>query len=123
MHDRSRKHAFVVEGKFDLYGKGQPSSSGAAEVRALIIRHGGTLMDEVDVGTDFVIMGPRPDRPPRLPEDASVQVRQAYQERLKKHQRYFDVKQKALDLRIPILNTNRFLDLIGFTPARRLGNR
>ena len=122
-YDRGRTYSFVVEGEFDLYGKGRPSPSGAAEVRALVTRHGGSLVDEVDVRTDFVIMGTKPDRPPRLPEDAPVQVRQTYQEQLKKYQRYSDVKQKALDLRIPVLNTNRFLDLIGFTPARRLEQR
>lgn len=112
--DRARTVRFVVVGLFDIYGTRKPDVQGAQEVKDLILRSGGTLQEEVTPDTDYLVVGLEP-APPAKPAPGETapppspeieKAREAYR--------------KALDAAgkgIRILNTNRFLDLIGFNPA------
>ena len=117
--DRTRTYKFVVEGEFDLYGTGRPDPLGNEKIRSLIKRFGGKVLDSVSVDTDFVVMGDEPQRPPTPGEDAPPAVWQIYKNKLKEYNHYQQVKEMAISLRIPILNTNRFLAFTGYVPKIR----
>lgn len=115
--DTQRRYTFVVEGRFDLRGAGQPSPQDAKEVRLLISRFGGEVVDQIGVQTDFVVLGDEPARPPRPPDSAQETVWAVYQGQMQEFSRYQEVKEAAMNMHIPILNTNRFLALVGYSPA------
>ena len=117
--DAQRKYTFVVEGLYDLYGTGQATTVGRQEVILLIRKFGGTVAEEVDIAVDYVVMG----EPPRMPEfmaEGTEEDRARFQREKEAFERYQRTKQKAMQIGIPILNTNRFLDLVGYTPVRTL---
>jgi len=118
--DKTRTYTFVVEGVFDLHGTGRATLAGATAVKGLIRNYGGKVVDEVVVNTDYVVLGEELPKPVEPSQDAPPQVRKAYEENLKIWQRYNDVKKRAIELRIPVLNSNRFLDYIGQMPEKRL---
>jgi len=116
--DPNLVYKFVVEGEFDLQGTGQPTEAGAKTVKALIKRFGGKVVNELNVDTDFVVIGTEPPRPPKPAETAPPQVWQVYQEQMKVYRHYNDIKAAAVSLHIPVLNTNRFLAFIGYTAPK-----
>jgi len=118
--DASRTYIFVVEGVFDLHGTGKATLAGTEAVKALIANYGGKVSDEVTVNTDYVVLGNEMPKPVEPGPDAPPQVRQAYEDNLKIWQRYNDVRRRAIELKIPVLNANRFLDYIGQMPEKRL---
>ena len=120
VYDPVRKYRFVVEGEFDLHGKNNPTRDGTKEVRLLIHQFGGVLAKEVGVDSDFVIMGEPPKRPAKPDENAPPQVRAVYDDLMKIYDRYFAVQRLAQSLRIPLLNTNRFIAFMGYVPVEKL---
>jgi len=114
--DPTRTYRFAVEGYFDLHGTGRASATGAEEIKTLIRRYGGEVTDELDVQTDFLVLGYKPyiSEPGR---NASPQEIAAYNARKSTLQSYERAKARALELNIPILSTNKFLSLIGYSPA------
>ena len=119
--DRTRTYTFVVEGAFDLYDTGRPSRENARDVEVLIQRFGGKVSDKVDIDTDFIVLGQEPLRPPKPPDVAPPQVFQVYQDQMKIYEQYEQVKRAAAALQIPLLNANRFLAFIGYTPTKAGG--
>jgi hypothetical protein len=118
--DPTRTHIFVVAGNFDLHGAGMPTPGGAEEVRTLIRQFGGKLADEVDINTDFVILGEKPvskEEPPGL----DPQARQVFREQAKAIEHFDQIQNRASELHIPMLNTNRFLAFVGYAPIRSGG--
>jgi hypothetical protein len=115
--DAQRRYTFVVEGQFDLRGAGRPSPEDAKEVRLLINRFGGEVVDQIGVQTDFVVLGEEPARPPRPSDSAQETVWAVYHSKMEEFTRYREVKEAAMNMHIPILNTNRFLAFIGYSPA------
>jgi len=47
-------------------------------------------------------------------------MRDIYEATLRQRDEYLEVKQEAIDLRLRILNTNRFLERIGYVPVKTL---
>ncbi|MCK4275184.1 MAG: hypothetical protein KAX78_01635 [Phycisphaerae bacterium] len=119
--DPTRTYTFVVEGYFDLHGTQRPSALGTEEVKTLIRRHGGKIIDELNIQTDFLVLGSDPVRPlkPR-PEDPPATLA-VYTERKKTYDNYNSVKTQAQEMNVPILTTNKFLSFIGYSPTRGLG--
>jgi len=111
-----RKNVFVVQGLFDLHGTGTATRIGADQVRDVIIKAGGIVADEVGYQTDYVVLGEEPIKPSRPEEDAPTTAQQAYQKQLRRYKEYQNIKEQAAALRIPILNTNRFILLTGYEP-------
>jgi hypothetical protein len=114
--DVLRQYTFVVEGEFDLHGRGEATQDGAKEVRLLIQRFGGKNAKEVEIDTDFVVMGEAPLRPAKPKESAPPQVWEIYRKQVEIFDRYHGVRQLAQSLRIPILNASRFIAFMGYTP-------
>ncbi len=117
-YDAIRTYTFVVDGQFDLYGTGRASRQGAQEVRQLIRRYGADVADELGVNVDFVVLGEEPPRPVKPPETAAPSAWKIYQDQLARYQAYRNVKQQAQQMEIPVLNTNRFLAYMGYSPTK-----
>ncbi len=114
-YDPQRTFVFVVDGQFDLRGRGEVSSEDVKEVKLLIQQYGGQIADQVDVRTDFVVLGTEPVRPERPSENAPETVRAVYEARRREFNRYQETLEAAKNMHVPILNTNRFLALIGYS--------
>ncbi|MCP4377263.1 MAG: hypothetical protein GY794_13940 [bacterium] len=117
--DPTHQPVFVVEGRFDLSGKGRLTETGTREVIALIKRSGGKVTDKLTVDVDFVVMGPEPIRPPKLEDDAPGPVKKARELRMEEYNSWRGVLDKAISLNVPKLNTKRFLTLTGYEAVRR----
>ena len=119
--DRVRTFKFLVVGSFDLYGTGKPDENGARIVKQLLEQFGGELTDKLGpVDTDFVVMGAEPARPAPPREDAQLSEWDNYERKMKVYQEYQNILREAQRLNIPILNTNRLLNLTGYLPERTL---
>jgi hypothetical protein len=117
--DRARK--FVVVGLFDIYGTRAPDAPGAEEVKLLIQRYGGIIQDEVTTDTDYVVMGEEPAGSKAPPEGATAAPPSPEVEKIK--DAYKKARDGAIQYKIPFLNTNRFLNLIGFDPSVTTGGK
>ncbi|MCJ7544755.1 MAG: hypothetical protein MUP47_09380 [Phycisphaerae bacterium] len=114
-YDPQRTFVFVVDGQFDLRGKGEASSEDVKDVKLLIQQYGGQIADQVDVRTDFVVLGTQPQRPEKPSENAAQTVWAAYEARRREFNRDQETLEAAKNMHVPILNTNRFLALIGYS--------
>lgn len=113
VYDTTSVHKFVVEGDFDLYGRGRPDPLGKDRIKALIRRWGATVADDVTVDVDCVVMGSAPISPTKPATDAPPQEWEIYREAMRRYQHYHDVKEAARKLRITIMNTTQFLAYSG----------
>ena len=86
----------------------------------LIKRAGGKVAEELDVYTDFLVLGVEPTRPSEPGAEAPETAQDAYREAFRVWQRYQDMLNKAAKYQILALNTTRFLALIGYDPQRKL---
>lgn len=118
--DATRTYTFVVEGRFDLYGASRPSVLSGKQVKALIQKFRGVVAEQLTPQTDFVVMGTAPAQPTKPKDDAEDSEKVVYEEQMKVYKRYTQVRDAAVRMRIPVLNANRFLALVGYTPQRTL---
>ncbi|RKY26166.1 MAG: hypothetical protein DRP83_04870 [Planctomycetota bacterium] len=115
-HQASRVRVFVVAGVFDLHATGQATSRDAEEVKNVIRQAGGKVAPKITVQTDYVVLGVEPAKPIAPADDALEATRKAYQRQLKQYNDYVALKTQAKTMGIPILNTNRFIELTGYKP-------
>ena len=113
VYDRTQKYNFVVYGDFDMDNDGRSSPGDAEVIRRLITQWGGNVVNEVNVNTDFVVMGIEPKVEAAPPQDDAV-AQAAYQRAVQELDRYLAVRTNAVSLNIPILNQNRFLNFVGY---------
>ena len=118
--DENRQYTFLVKGQFDIQGSGEATDEGRDQVIALIRQFGGKVVNDVDVDVDFVVLGPEPAIPAEPDKDMPATMRDIYEATLRQRDEYLQVKQEAIDLRLRILNTNRFLERIGYVPVKTL---
>lgn len=115
VYDPNTTYKFYVFGKFDLDRNNVPTAQDTDVVKRLITQWGGELTTDIDVNTDFIVMGNEPVVPNLTKDEEAdpllVQKRAQAQQDLNQ---YLDVINKARDLHIPILNQNRFLYFIGY---------
>jgi hypothetical protein len=117
VYDRHIKPKFFVYGDFDMSGNGLASSTDAGVVRRLISQWGGELVNEINVDTDFVIMGKEPKVPtgdPNNPIDAKNM-----EEAKAKFDAYQNVRGLAVNYSVPIMNLDRFLYYCGYFDLRK----
>ena len=115
-YDRNKTYKFVVAGLFDLRGTGKPSDDGTKEVKDLIRRAGGKIVDELDYDVDFLVLGDEPVAPPLAydnPQAAAV-----YEQQMLAVEQYQKVKSAAANMPAFVLNGNRFLTLTGYMPDK-----
>jgi hypothetical protein len=116
--DSLRSYNMLVEGNFDLNATGEATPVGNKAIKELIRRYGGHLVKDLSIETDFVILGDAPIKP-KKPEDSDpAESWELYQERLKDFNRYQQIKDAASGMKIPVISSRRFLDLIGYVPTK-----
>lgn len=114
----SRTHVFVVAGDFDLHNTGRATKHDAEEVRNTIRQAGGKIATKLSIRTDYVVMGAKPPKPTAPAEDALPANQKIYQRQMRRYNDYLALEKKAKDLGIPVLNTNRFLQMTGYKPQQ-----
>lgn len=112
VYDRQNSYVFRVIGEFDVDGDGSPDTDGAAIVETLIKRWGGRVVSDLEVQTDFLVVGTEPYTPPQ-PDGSDQAAMALYQEMLKKKTDYMQEQSRAMSLSVPILSHKRFLFLLG----------
>ncbi|MGH7214304.1 MAG: hypothetical protein ACREIT_06030, partial [Tepidisphaeraceae bacterium] len=106
---------FVVFGNFDMDQNNVATPGDAEIVKRLVTQWGGNLQDQVNVDTDFLVLGKEPVLPIFTPEeldDASNKAK--YDAAVREADEYTELRGKAQQLNIPILNQNRFLYYVGY---------
>ena len=115
VYDKNTRYKFVVFGNFDLARVGKAQPQDAEVIKRLITQWGGDVTNEINVDTDFVVLGAEPQIPDFTKDDLNDPVNKAkFDEATADASAYDDIKEKAKDLRIPILNQNRFLYFCGY---------
>jgi len=121
IYDPNVKWNFRVYGEFDVDGNGVATTAEAEVVKRLVKAWGGRITDQLNFDTDFLVIGREPQLPRYSKEEIeksptlALEMKQA-EAKLKE---YDDIKQKALQLHIPVLNQNRFLYLVGYYDQAR----
>lgn len=115
--DSKVPNTFVVVGQFDLDGDGVIDINGNEKVTNLIRSWGGIVTETLDINTDFVVLGAEPEITGK-PSDAEVSLDplalDRYNQAIETATEYKAVRDKAAGLSIPVFNTERFKNLIGY---------
>ncbi len=114
VYDPHTKYNFYVFGNFDLAGNGRPNPNDTNFIKQLVTQWGGKLIDQVNVDTDFVVLGAEPVLPTFSKDDLTPENQDKLQKAQDALDKYQAVVQAAKDLHIPILNQNRFLYYVGY---------
>lgn len=116
VYDRNTRYNFVVHGSFDLDRNRIATPADAEVIRRLVTQWGGQVQQQVNVNTDFVVMGAEPQLPEYSDEDLrNDPILAARMAEAEQQLRDFEaVRDRAIELNIPILNQNRFLYLVGY---------
>jgi hypothetical protein len=119
IYDPSKVYTFLVYGNFDANGDGVATPGEADDIRAMITAWGGKVTDELTGNVDFLVLGQRPQLPPKPRADDPPAVVGEYIRLDTLAQRYDRLLEQATSTSMPILNENRLYTLIG----RRAGSR
>lgn len=115
VYDPHTKYNFVVYGKFDLDHNGVATAQDADVIKRLIAQWGGKVVDQINVDTDFIVLGKEPTIPTfSTDEEQDPIIQQKIAAAKKEVQDYQKVLQQASELHIPIMNQNRFLYFCGY---------
>jgi len=115
VYDRNTKYNLVVYGDFDLGQTGKAKKGDQQKIGALVTEWGGHVQKDIDVDTDFVVMGAEPKIDHFSDEDLNDPLnRQMQQNEKAAYDAYQAVLEKAEKLGIPIMNQNRFLYFCGY---------
>jgi hypothetical protein len=115
VYDVNTKYKFFVYGDFDLAHTGKPTPADAVAIKRLITQWGGLVVNDITADTDFVVLGGEPVINAYTKDDLEDPLIKAkYQAEQQNAAAYDEVRGKALDYKIPILNQNRFLYLVGY---------
>ena len=110
------KFNFVVFGDFDLTGEGMPAPNGKSQIETLVKNWGGNIQQNVDITTNFVILGEKPLVPAQKPDPATSAplVVENYDRKVAANEKWTKLHDWAAAHTIPIMNTQTFLTGIGY---------
>jgi hypothetical protein len=115
VYDRNTKYNLVVYGDFDLSQSGKPKAGDAQKIKALITDWGGQVQKNIDVDTDFVVMGAEPKVEQFTTDELNDPLnKQTQDEEKAAYDAYQAELEKAQKLGIPVMNQNRFLYFCGY---------
>jgi hypothetical protein len=115
VYDRNTKYNMVVYGDFDLSQSGKPKAGDAQKIKALITDWGGQVQKNIDVDTDFVVMGAEPKVDQFTADELNDPLnKQTQDEEKAAYDAYQAELEKAEKLGIPVMNQNRFLYFCGY---------
>jgi len=115
--DSDKTNVFVVAGGFDLNGDGNIDDEAADKIKALIVKWGGKVADEISIDTDFLVLGTTPTvrkKPTFEQMEVDPMAMEKYEASLKKLTSYKEIQARAQTLSIPVFNLERFLYFIGY---------
>jgi hypothetical protein len=113
--DPNVTYRFYVYGDFDIDNTGQPSLGDRRRIESMVSKFGAVVTPELSYEVDYLVLGAEPELPAPLPADTlDPELIAAHVAATSKYQRYQQLIGDARQLRIPILNQNRFLALVGF---------
>lgn len=115
VYDPNYRFKFLIHGRYDVDQDGRPSEAEAEYLRSLVKEWGGSIVigEEIPGDLDFLVLGVEPPRPSPLPPDANDQQLADYIKRVQAFDTYQRLFRQATEAQIPVLNSNRFLVLIG----------
>lgn len=119
VYDPNKVYTFVMTGNFDADRNGIATAEETPKIEAMIKSWGGKVVTEIGPEVDFVLMGERPVMPAQPADNAPREVFLDFVRREDAVKAYDNMYQAAIRASIPVLNENRFYNLIGRTPARR----
>jgi hypothetical protein len=115
VYDPNVKYKFYVWGEFDINYTGTTSGADKKRVQAMVSEWGGRLADKMDYDVDFLVLGIPPELPQPPPAGTvDPALLTAYAEKRKIWDEYQRLVAEAAELRVPKLNQNRFLDMVGY---------
>lgn len=112
--DPNRVFTFHVFGQFDLDYDDEVDEDGTEQVRSMVRRFNGELAETMGFSTDYLVLGVEPELPIRPDDELDLIKMNEYKVQLENYQAYQDRIAEATELGIPVLNQNRFLDLVGY---------
>ncbi len=113
--DPTVTYQFYVYGDFDLENTGQPSLSDRKRIEAMVSKFGAVVAPALSYEVDYLVLGAEPELPAPLPPDTlDPELIAANVAARRKYETYQQLIGDAKQLRIPVLNQNRFLALVGF---------
>lgn len=119
IYDPSKVYTFLVYGNFDANGDGIATEGEIESVKAMIAGWGGRTTDELSGDVDFLVLGQRPQLPPRPAAGQPDAILTEFIRLDGKVQRYNQLQQQATSTSLPVLNENRLYTLIGRRPGLR----
>jgi hypothetical protein len=115
VYDPNTKYNFFVYGDFDLADTGRPEAADEKVIERLVTQWGANLVSDLNVNTDFVVLGKEPTLPNYTKEkQQNPQIADKMAKAQAAIDKYQELRQTARDLHIPILNQNRFLYYVGY---------
>lgn len=122
VYDPNKVFTFFVYGDFDIEFDG--GENDISRIKGLVTEWGAELaelrLDEeglpmLSPSIDFIVLGRQPEFPEEPgDENFDPEVIQAWQAKVREYEIYQAVLDDAKLLRIPVLNQNRFIDLVGY---------
>jgi len=115
VYDPDKTYRFHIYGNFDLNGDGRSTEAERTTVESMVRSWGGIVSESLSYEVDYLVLGDEPPLPETLPPDVIDPVliqRNVEQQRV--YEQYQSLKTEATSLRIPVLNQNRFLSLVGY---------
>lgn len=113
--DPTVTYQFYVYGDFDIDNTGEASLSDRKRIEAMVGKFGAVVAPELSYEVDYLVLGAEPDLPPPLPADTlDPEIIAANVAARRKYEVYQQLVGEAKELRIPVLNQNRFLALVGY---------
>jgi hypothetical protein len=114
VYDPHTRYNFFVYGNFDLANNGRPNPADAEVIKRLVTQWGGKLIDQINVDTDFVVLGAEPVLPTFTKDDLTAENQKKLDDAQKALDKYQELLGEARALHIPVMNQNRFLYYVGF---------
>jgi hypothetical protein len=113
--DPNFKYKFLIHGIFDVDGDGKATEAEADYLRNLVVDWGGTVVrgEELPGDLDFLVLGEEPPLPPPLRPNSTELEQRVFIDRKAAREKYLQLREQATQAQIPLLNSNRFLILIG----------
>lgn len=118
VYDPNKIYAFVVFGNFDTDRDAIATQAERGDVEAMVRGWGGEVVDDLTGDTDFLVLGERPQLPPRPGANAPLEVALEFQRRFNDVEKYDSLLRQATSTGVPVLNENRLYTLTGRAPAR-----
>lgn len=114
-YDPKQVYRFFLFGNFDIDITGQTTPADRRRIETLVSGWGARVVDKLSPQVDFLVVGEEPAAPQALPPgtiDPVLIAQNAEQQRI--YMEYQRVLSEARSLKIPILNQNRLLALVGY---------